>query len=83
MEEYRVTSNGEPINSSGEEGIPVLTFDGKTIIVDGNIILAGSIGGIPVKGGSVGGIPILINGVPVIVNGQGGQGLSGVRILRS
>ena len=72
----QLTSNGLPINAGGEGGIPVLTSDGKTIIVDGNQILAGSIGGIPVKAGSVGGIPILVDGVPVIVNGQGGKGLS-------
>ena len=72
----QLTSNGLAINSGGEGGIPVLTSDGNTIIVDGNLILAGSIGGTPVKAGGVGGIPILINGVPVIVNGEGGKGLT-------
>ena len=72
----QLTSNGLPINAGGQGGIPVLTSDGKTITVDGNLILAGSVGGTPVKAGSVGGIPILIDGVPVIINGEGGQGLS-------
>ena len=72
----QLTSNGLPINAGGEGGIPVLTSDGKTIIVDGKLILAGSIGGTPVKAGGVGGIPILIDGIPVIVNGEGGQGLT-------
>ena len=72
----QLTSNGLPINAGGEGGIPVLTSDGKTIIVDGRLILAGSIGGTPVKAGGVGGIPILIDGIPVIVNGEGGQGLT-------
>ena len=72
----QLTSNGLPINAGGEGGIPVLTSDGKTITVDGKLILAGSIGGTPVKAGSIGGIPIIIDGVPVIVNGEGGQGLT-------
>ena len=72
----QLTSNGLLINAGGVGGIPVLTSDGKTITVDGNLILAGSVGGIPVKAGSIGGIPILVDGVPVIVNGEGGQGLS-------
>ena len=69
-------SNGLPINSGGVGGIPVLTSDGNTITVDGNLLLAGSIGGISVKAGSVGGVSILVNGIPVIVNGKGGKGLS-------
>ncbi len=69
-------SNGLPINSGGVGGIPVLTSDGDTITVDGNLLLAGSIGGISVKAGSVGGVSILVNGIPVIVNGKGGKGLS-------
>ena len=72
----QLTSNGLGINAGGQDGIPVLTSDGKTINVDGNLLLAGSIGGTPVKAGSVGGIPILVDGVPVIINGQGGKGLS-------
>jgi len=72
----QVRSNGLAINLGGTGGLPVLTSDGKTITVDGNILLAGSVGGRPVKAGSVGGIPILINGIPVIVNGEGGKGLS-------
>ena len=72
----QLTSNGLLINAGGVGGIPVLTSDGKTITVDGDLILAGSVGGTPVKAGSIGGIPILIDGVPVIVNGEGGQGLS-------
>ena len=38
--------------------------------------MAGSVGGTPVKAGSVGEIPILVDGVPLIVNGEGGKGLS-------
>jgi hypothetical protein len=72
----QLTSNALGINAGGQNGIPVLTSDGKTITVDGNLLLAGSIGGTPVKAGSVGGIPILVDGVPVIINGQGGKGLS-------
>jgi len=72
----QLTSNGLGISLGGEGGIPVLTSDGKTITVDGKLILAGSIGGTPVKSGSVGGIPLLIDGIPVIVNGEGGKGLT-------
>jgi len=72
----QLTSNGLGISLGGEGGIPVLTSDGKTITVDDKLILAGSIGGTPVKAGSVGGIPLLINGIPVIVNGEGGKGLT-------
>jgi len=72
----QVRSNGLLISVGGTGGLPVLTSDGKTITVDGNILLAGSVGGRSVKAGSIGGIPILINGVPLIVNGKGGKGLS-------
>ena len=72
----QLTSNGLAINLGGQGGIPVLTSDGNTITVDGKLILAGSIGGTPVKAGSIGGIPLLIDGVPVIVNGEGGKGLT-------
>ena len=69
-------SNGLPINSGGVGGIPVLTSNGDTITVGDDLLLAGSVGGTPVKAGSVGGIPILVDGVPLIVNGEGGKGLS-------
>ena len=69
-------SNGLPINLGGQGGIPVLTSDGDTITVGDNLLLAGSVGGTPVKAGSVGGIPILVDGVPLIINGEGGKGLS-------
>ena len=69
-------SNGLSINSGGVGGIPVLTSDGDTITVDGNLLLAGGVGGTPVKAGSVGGVPILVDGIPLIVNGEGGKGLS-------
>ncbi len=72
----QLTANGLPINSGVEGGIPVLSSNNQTITVDGNLILAGSTGGTPVKAGSIGGIPLLVDGVPVIVNGEGGQGLT-------
>ena len=71
----QLTSNNLFVNAGGEGGIPVTTSDGKQLMADGNLVVAGGIGGIPVVAGGVGGIPVIVGDTPVVVNGEGGQGL--------
>ena len=71
----QLTSNGLPVNSGGQGGVNVTTPDGKLVTSGEDQIVAGGIGGTPVKAGSVGGEKLEVDGVPIVVNGQGGQNL--------
>ena len=71
----QLTSNGLPVTSGGLGGIPVTTSDGQAVTNGDDQIVAGGVGGTPVKAGSVGGSELSIDGVPIVVNGKGGKNL--------
>ncbi len=70
-----LTSNNLPVNVGGVGGIPVIAPNGQLILVDGAQVVAGGIGGTPVTAGGTGGTPLTVDGIPLVVDGKGGQGL--------